>query len=769
MKYKSITFKLLSFVIAAFILVTISILILSYVQLIPIADKSQNVIYSEKLDVIWTTLSRIEQKLQKTGLIEAYIDDFKNSAITTLESTYYSAKNQKVQFFILNETGQLLVKPEGATASLSGSEKKNIIKNMTDARGQFTLERGTHPCWYIYRRFEPWGWTICYEVPNTVKYADVRKFISLLLITMAGITIIVAIPLALVIAWLIRPIGLLTKNAAMISAGNLEQPISIDRTDEVGLLAQSFDQMRNSIKEQLEQLTIEVAERTKAEAELKHLRNYLSNIIDSMPSVIVGVDRDKKVTQWNRRAEKNTGISAESAYGKNLAEVYPQLSDQMACITEAITAREIQQITRSRNEAESGVYYEDMTFYPLIANGVEGAVIRIDDVTKAHKLEEELSHGRKLDAIGQLAGGVAHDFNNMLSGILGAVQLLKMLPAASDKKSLEYISMIEKASLRAADLTAKLLAFGRKGKIVSSSLDTQILINDTIAILRRTIDKRIEITFENRAENTFLVGDNSGLQNALLNIGINASHAMPEGGVIAFETKNLWLNQSFCEESTFDIEPGQYLEIEVRDSGCGIAQENMQKIFEPFYTTKETGKGAGLGLAAVYGTVQDHHGLITVSSEVGHGTTFCLLFPTSEDLPRPPTREEAGATHGSGRILLVDDEEIIRVTGKHLLQEIGYSVILASNGLGAVEVFQESHDEIDLVLMDMVMPVMDGREAIEKLREIDQNCKIIIASGFPNGQQGKQLEDSGIKGFIQKPYRVAELSRLLVQILKAES
>jgi PAS domain S-box-containing protein len=765
MTFNSITFKLLSFVIAALLLVTISVLAISYIQLRPIVDKSQGEIYLEKLDVIWSNLSRIDQKLQKTGLVEAYIDDFKNSAVSGLKNTYYPLKNKDIWLFILNEHGQMVMQPDDGASFLALHELNTVILNMTESSGQFTVQADANPTWFVYRQFSPWGWTLCYAVPLSVKYADVKKFITLLLITLVSIIFVIAFVLSLIITRLVHPITLLTNNAVMISGGNLDQPIAVDRTDEIGKLAQSFDHMRNSIKTQLEQLNSEIIERRKAEKELYRLRNYLSNIIDSMPSVLVGVDAGGKVTQWNKTAEKNTGITAETAYGQTLQEVFPEMSDQMDRITQAIEAREIKRITRNPHKTDRGIQYEDMTFYPLIANGVEGAVIRIDDVTKEYELEIELNHSRKMDAIGQLAGGVAHDFNNMLSGILGAVQLLKTRQIVPDEKSLQYISIIEKASMRAADLTGKLLAFGRKGKIVSTSLDVQTLIEDTVAILSRTIDKRISISVRKGAENTFLIGDSSALQNALLNIGINASHSMPEGGKIEIETKNIWLNRSFCEESTFDIEPGEYIEIEIGDSGCGIPPENLQKIFEPFFTTKETGQGAGLGLAAVYGTVKDHNGFITVASEVGRGTTFCLLLPSSE-LREHTVHQDAGIVLGSGTVLLVDDEDIIRTTGKHLLEEMGYTILLAENGQEAVNIFQQYADEIDLVLMDMVMPVMDGRAAIGRLREIDQNFKIIIASGFPRSEQGDGLDRYGIQGFIQKPYRASELSRLIAQTLK---
>ncbi|MCP4157566.1 MAG: AAA family ATPase [bacterium] len=502
------------------------------------------------------------------------------------------------------------------------------------------------------------------------------------------------------------------------------------------------------------------------EAELQHLRNYLSNIIDSMPSVLVGVDNNSNVTLWNKRAEQITGVTAKAALGKNIREVFPRMETETDKITESISTRKIKKETQKPRQTDAGVRYEDVTIYPLIVDGFEGAVIRIDDVSKEHKLQLQLNHSSKMDAIGHLAGGVAHDFNNMLGGILGAAQLLLKLEKDNiDESNVEFLEMIIQASTRASDLTSKLLAFGRKGKLSSSTVQIHHIIDDTATLLNRTIDKKIQLKVKKGAQNDSVVGDNSGLQNALLNISINASHAMPGGGEIQIETKNIHLNKTYCEVHPFEIEPGEYIEIDIRDTGCGIPLEDLKKIFEPFYTTKEQGKGTGLGLAAVYGTVQDHRGAVNVYSEVGEGTSFRVLLPCSQ-VKTVATQGDEEVMPGSGQILLVDDEEIIRVTGKRMLEEMGYRVLLAQNGREAVEIFQKRHTKIDLVLMDMIMPDKNGREAFSEMRVIDKRCKVVISSGFTKNENLDELREAGLAGFIHKPYRDYELSKLLAKLLK---
>lgn len=548
-----------------------------------------------------------------------------------------------------------------------------------------------------------------------------------------------------------KPIKQLAQASNRIAEGELDKAIMINSKDEIGDFAQSFETMRQSLYQN--------------QIELGQLRNFLSNIINSMPSVLIGVDVNCRITLWNKAAEKTTGIPADEAHGENIIDIFPQIATEMQKVTKSIEHRKIEQEQKKPRLSESGTCYEDVTVYPLIDNGVEGAVIRIDDVTKEYELEDQLNQSRKMDAIGQLAGGVAHDFNNMLGGILGAAQLLKHNKRNLDERGLKYVDLIIQASLRAADLTSKLLTFGRKSEIVVKVEDVHSIIDDTVAILSRTVDKRIIISLKKNAKNPIIKCDRSGLLNSLLNIGINASQAIPGGGKILIETRNVYYNEMHCDASPFEIDPGEFIEIEVRDSGSGIPLANLQRIFEPFFTTKEQGEGTGLGLAAVYGTVKEHHGTISVYSEEGVGTSFHISLPCSEK-GSDDLRIDAEIVAGTGLILLVDDEEFIRIVGKHMLEDMGYKVMLAENGLEAFEVFQKHAADIDAIVMDLIMPKMDGRETFEKIRAINENCKIIISSGFAKDENLKDLTEMGLAGFIRKPFRDFELSQILAKVLK---
>jgi CheY-like chemotaxis protein len=282
-------------------------------------------------------------------------------------------------------------------------------------------------------------------------------------------------------------------------------------------------------------------------------------------------------------------------------------------------------------------------------------------------------------------------------------------------------------------------------------VDIHEIIENTVSILTSTIDKIVTISVDKNAAVHTIVGDASGLQNALINMGINASHAMPDGGSINILTENVYLDPIYCEKSSFEIEPGEYVEIQMRDTGCGIPRENIRKIFEPFFTTSEQESGTGLGLAAVY-------------SEEGRGSLFKILLPCSYE-ESTTVQINPDVVTGSGIILLVDDEELIRVTGKLMLEEMGYTVLLAENGRSAVELFGRIFKDIDLVVMDMVMPEMNGGDAFEEMRRIDPTCKVIISSGFSKSRSIDELKSIGLSGFIQKPFRNSQLSQLLAKVL----
>jgi signal transduction histidine kinase/CheY-like chemotaxis protein len=398
------------------------------------------------------------------------------------------------------------------------------------------------------------------------------------------------------------------------------------------------------------------------------------------------------------------------------------------------------------------------------------------DITSLRLSERErleamahLHQAQKMTAIGELAGGVAHDFNNALAGISGVAELLRYQGRAiSDEKLDKYFRLIDEACRRGSDLTRKLMAFARKGNEKLQSVNLNQIVEDTVELLRRTLNPQIIIAFEPLEGPAPLMGNASMLGNALMNLGINASHAMPDGGGLSFRIWLRALDANECEASSFEIDPGDYLEIEVSDTGCGIPPEVLGRIFEPFFTTKAAGKGTGLGLAQVHGTVLEHHGALEVVSAVGVGTRFRLLLPITGTSPGAPAKPQE-AVRGTGTLLLVDDEELFLATMSEMLMDLGYTVQTVLNGAQAIEKVLEDPRTFNLVILDLAIPIVGGRQAFEILRREAPEVPVILVTGSADDEELAEMIKEGLAGVIRKPVSIAEVSRQVADAIELQN
>ena len=378
--------------------------------------------------------------------------------------------------------------------------------------------------------------------------------------------------------------------------------------------------------------------------------------------------------------------------------------------------------------------------------------------------EDRLRQSEKLTAIGQLAGGIAHDFNNQLAGVMGYADMLAQRLDQEPYKRFAQGIMV--SARRAADLTQKLLAFGRKGKYLLVPVDIHQILGEVVSILERSIDKRVRIRQVLKVGHATIMGDPNQIQNALLNLALNARDAMPQGGELTFETDALTFNEADCREHHQEISPGPFLRITVIDSGFGMSDEVKKHLFEPFFTTKEPGKGTGMGLASVYGTVRNHHGTISIESDEGHGTTVRLCLPLAPYAAKESgERYDATPARGTARVLLVDDEETVRTMAPEMLRDLGYSVVTCCNGREAVEYYRAHSREVDLVILDMVMPEMGGRDAFIAMRKINPKVRALLSSGYSLDGEAQDILDEGVLAFIGKPYRHNELSEAVAEAL----
>jgi PAS domain S-box-containing protein len=501
-------------------------------------------------------------------------------------------------------------------------------------------------------------------------------------------------------------------------------------------------------------LATDITERKRAEQAIAAREEDLRITLNSIGDAVIAADEHGCVTRMNPAAERLTGWSSARASGRPLTEIV-----RIEQVDNSRYAVLLDQHGERRQITQTGAPIRD-------ARGeIVGHVMVIRDVTDRARLEDQLHHVQRMNAIGQLAGGVAHDFNNMLAGILAGAELLDVsLPRERPPAIAETITTIVATCERAADLTSKLLAFSRKAPRRAELIDVHELITSTVALLRHSIDRRIAIEMRLAASSSQVRGDPGLLQSALLNLAVNARDAMPEGGTLEISTRSVELSPADCEASPFRLQPGAFLELSVRDTGSGIHDDLRLRIFEPFFTTKEVGRGTGLGLAAVHGTIEEHGGSIAVDSAVGRGTTFVIRLPSAQSIEQRPRPAHPVVTLvGEGRILLVDDEEVIRRTGALLLESLGYQVVTARNGREGVELFSTQHGELVLVLLDMIMPEMNGHDAFWAMQRINAKVPIVVCSGYAADEAVRSLRDRGLAGFLPKPYRRAALAEVVGQ------
>lgn len=391
----------------------------------------------------------------------------------------------------------------------------------------------------------------------------------------------------------------------------------------------------------------------------------------------------------------------------------------------------------------------------------------LQDITDRKKLEGELRQSEKMQAVGQLAGGVAHDFNNQLSAIVGYSEML--VEKLSDEKLKKFAKNIFISAQSAADLTRQLLAYSRKGKNRKVDMNIHSIIDEVITLLGRSIDKKIVIKKQLNASHPIITGDPSQIQNAILNIAINSRDAMSHGGNITFRTDNITLDESYCKIHPFEINPGQFLFLSISDNGSGIPKEIQKKIFEPFFTTKAEGKGTGMGLAAVYGTIKTHKGAINLYSEINRGTTFNIYIPLSTaDTGTSNPIIEQGPVKGSGTIMIIDDEDIVRNMAGDILTDLGYTVLKYKNGNTALKDFMRNSNDIDLVIVDLFMPYLNGEEILHEIRKINPYVKVLLASGFSINEEIEALLKKGAQDFIQKPFMRVDISIKVADILNVK-
>ncbi len=517
-----------------------------------------------------------------------------------------------------------------------------------------------------------------------------------------------------------------------------------------------------------------VNKRKAADDALRESQEKYRTILESIEEGCFETDIDGNLTFFSNPFLKTLGYSRDELRGRNTSRyTSPDTAEKMNRITERLN-----EMGKPENVADYDVIRKDGSNVSLelsvsllkdqdgLPMGYRGILRDVSERKKTeeekHKLETQLQQAQKMESIGTLAGGIAHDFNNILMGIQGNASLM-LLKIDSEHPNHEKIKNIEKYVQNGTALTKQLLGFARRGKYLLKATDLNEIIDKSSSLFART-KKEIRIHTDLYEDLWTAEVDRGQIDQVLLNLYVNAWQAMSNGGDLYLQTENVILDRSYIKPYT--VEPGRYAKISVSDTGVGIDKETQERIFEPFFTTKEMGRGTGLGLASVYGIIKSHGGYINVYSEKERGTVFTIYLPASaKEVLIDEEGSPAMLIKGTGTILLIDDEKMILDVGLELLEELGYTVLSAMSGQEAIDVFQKDQDNIDLVIMDMIMPGMGGGETFDRLKEINPEVKVLLSSGYSINGQATKIIRRGCDGFIQKPFNMNQLAEKIQKIL----
>jgi PAS domain S-box-containing protein len=502
--------------------------------------------------------------------------------------------------------------------------------------------------------------------------------------------------------------------------------------------------------------------------ELEQTSSLLEATFDAIPDVLGVQDNRHRIIRYNAAGYRFLDMTHDEVEGMRCFELIGRTRECEQCATsEAYRTKQPAAVTRYEDALGTWL---DIRAYPILDD--DGNLVRViehlRDITPERRAEDEnrelqerLQHAQKMESLGTLAGGIAHDFNNLLMGIQGRASLLSS-SIADPQTSREHVDAIERYVRSASDLTRQLLGFARRGKYEVNPTDVNELVATTSTMFGRT-RKGIHVSVHPHPEALVVMADRGQLERVLLNMYINSWQAMPDGGELSIGTDATSIDPS--QARLHQIAPGRYCRVTIADTGVGMDEITCQRVFDPFFTTKDKGRGTGLGLASAYGIVTNHGGTITVESTPGEGSSFLILLPLSEDMARFDEELEPDSIGGHETILVIDDEEMILEVEGAMLTQLGYDVYTACGGEEALEFIEATDRSIDLVVLDLIMPGMNGGQVFDSLTDVLPDVPIVLSSGYALDGEAESLIERGCRAFLQKPFSIADLSTTVREVL----
>ncbi len=618
-----------------------------------------------------------------------------------------------------------------------------------------------------------------FDVNHAIQHTKKAKnIISVLLIVVAVCSILFSV----IMGWVyverqvIRPIEDISRAAHQIENGNLDTQVVVHKNDEIGNFAVAFNRMvtkRKHAEEALLKMNDELEQRVmQRTSELANEKEQLMVTLRSIGDGVITTDIHSRVLIINIVAESLTGWTQKDAAGKHIREVfnivnertrlYPVNKLEKVLETGTIVGLANNTLLISRNGSEfiisdSGAPIRDKE------GNINGVILVFRDITQRQLIEAQLQQAQKLESIGTLAGGIAHDFNNMIGIISGNISYALSMMNPKDELFM-VLSDVQTGTKQAQKLTQQLLTFAKGGAPVKKEADLKEVLKESALFVTRGSKVRCEFIF---AEDLWTVSIDVGQMNQSIgNLVINAVQAMPEGGIIQIKAEN----KTILPEDNILLSPGNYVKISIKDNGMGIIDKHISKIFDPYFTTKQT--GSGLGLATTYSIIKRHNGTISVESTIGKGTTFLIYLPATDTKPVIEPKKQLAEIQGQGKILVMDDQEMLLEMAKRVFGSMGYQAHVAKDGNQAIEMYKESLQSghpFDLVVLDLTIPGgMGGAEAIQELLKINPKIKAIVSSGYSNDPVMSNYQDYGFCGVIPKPFTKADIREVLSKVFRKE-
>lgn len=747
------------------LLVSIAIVIAGGTAITKISYELNRKLMMKEINTLQADIRTAVNVLKQSGVfgVESYHLKAQSDLLAELGEKYTSEEDSGTLIIVQKDNGvPLLNGPveredlsflQGLTANTSGN-----LSHTYNGKSRF----------FCYDSYDDWSWLL-------ILYEDDEKLLEVRRTFLTSVLIIMVVSLAAGASYLvwstsriIRPIRQLAFTAGEISHGNWDAALpTVKSSDEISYLTESFREMSVNLSSTYTNLNENLIKVKKSQEELSTEKERLAVTLRSIGDGVICTDTEGRITLLNKVAEELTGWSQEDALGQPFYTIFSIVGEVIAghnydyndilVRLQKGSSNGFADLTRlvSKHNIERVISTSGAPIFDV--NGIAlGAILVFRDISESVKLQEELIKAYKLESVGILAGGIAHDFNNLLTGILGNISLAK-LAAEENEALLSKLDTAEKASLRAKDLTAQLLTFSKGGEPVRRLTSLFRVIEESIMFAMAGSNCRCEQFTEQDLWS--VEADEGQISQVLHNLVINASQAMSDGGTIQVVSENVIVKES----EALLLEPGKYIRISVKDSGSGIDRASLAKIFDPYFTTKAG--GSGLGLASAYSIVRKHNGQIQVHSEHGKGSTFSVYLPASNREAETTEHFSQSLTKGSGMVLVVDDEDLVKdVTGK-MLMSLGYSVEFASEGETAVKMYEKhlaQGSRYDLVIMDLTIPGgMGGKDAILELKQLDPEVLVIVSSGYANDPIMANYRDYGFSAVLSKPFNIEELSKTL--------